>query len=98
MSPPNPMSQEEAGERAVFLATRDRYAVRGGLVTVPEELTVVKESGRGILLVDPKGKNTDNEVLLAGVRKRGVIEAVWSFTQNVFTTCAVQTNSSKDEL
>jgi hypothetical protein len=38
MSPPNPMIQEEAGEHAVFLATSDRYAVRGGLVPVPAGL------------------------------------------------------------
>jgi len=99
MSPPNPTSQEEAGARAVFLATSDRYAVQGGgLVPVPEGLGVVKKSGGGIFLVHPQGESADNESLLADLRKRGVDEAVWSFTQEVFASCAAQASSSKDEL
>jgi hypothetical protein len=85
MSPLNPMSQEEAGQRAVFLATSNRYAIQGGLVPAPDGLTVVKKSGREVFLADPKGESADNEGLLAGLRKRGVDEAVWSFTQNIFT-------------
>lgn len=89
MSPPNPMSQEDAGAGFVFLATSDRYAVQGGgLVPVPEELGVVKKSGGGIFLADPQGESADNERLLAGLRKRGVDEVVWSFTQKVVAACA----------
>ena len=62
MLPPNPLSQEEAGERAVFLATSDRYAVREGVGPVPDGLAVVKKLGGGIFLIDPKGKTVDNEV------------------------------------
>jgi hypothetical protein len=98
MSPPNPTSQEEAGARAVFLTTSDRYAVHGGLVPVPGGLEAVKKSGGGIFLVDPQGERADNEQLLAGLRERGVDEAVWSFTQEVFAACAAQAGSSKDEL
>ena len=98
MSPSSPRSQGEAGERALFLATNDRYAVHGGLVPVPEGLEVVKRSGGGIFLVDPQGESTDNEHLLAELRKRGVDEAVWSFTQRVFAACAAQAGGSKDEL
>ncbi|KAF4635675.1 hypothetical protein G7Y89_g2408 [Cudoniella acicularis] len=101
MSPPNPMSQEEGGARALFLATSDRYTVPGGggLVPKPDGLEVAKKSGGGIFLIDPLGESTDNEGLLAEWRKRGVDEAVWSFTQKVFAACADQgTDSSKDEL
>ncbi|EXJ86141.1 hypothetical protein A1O1_06511 [Capronia coronata CBS 617.96] len=88
MSPPNPMSMEETGARALFLATNDRYAVQpGGLVSVPEGLEVAKRSGGGIFLVDPLGEETNNESLLADLRARGVDEAVWRFTQRVFATC-----------
>ncbi|TAQ89947.1 hypothetical protein B7494_g1732 [Chlorociboria aeruginascens] len=72
---PNPTSQEEAGARAVFLATSDRYAVEGGgLVPAPEGLGVIKKSGGGIFLVDPDGESTDNEELLSTLRTRGVDE------------------------
>ncbi|MCJ1384399.1 hypothetical protein MMC17_007515 [Xylographa soralifera] len=99
MSQANPMRQEEAGARAVFLATSDRYAVQGGgLVPVPEGLGVVKKSGGGIFLVDPQGESTDNEGLLAGLRERGVDETVWSFTQKVFAASAAQAGSSNNEL
>jgi len=75
MSPPNQMDQEEAGERALFLATSDRYAVeKGGLVPVPEGLGVAKISGGGIFLINPQGESTDNERVLAGLRQRGVDE------------------------
>jgi beta-glucanase (GH16 family) len=94
MSPPNPMIQEEAGEHAVFLATSNRYAVRGGLVPVPAGLNGSEGVWRGIFLIDPKGESSDNESLLDGLRTRGVGEAVWSFTQNVFSTCGAQASSS----
>ncbi|KAM5342038.1 hypothetical protein ACJ41O_015069 [Fusarium nematophilum] len=94
MSPPNPMSQEEGGVRALFLATNDRYSVQGGLVPVPEGVGALKKSGGGIFLVDPQGESVNNERVLAGLRKRGVDEAVWSFTQKVFATHG----GSKDEL
>ncbi|MCJ1243312.1 hypothetical protein MMC30_000509 [Trapelia coarctata] len=38
LNAPNPMSQDEAGQRAVFHSTNDRYAVPAGLVPVPEGL------------------------------------------------------------
>jgi hypothetical protein len=63
----------------------------------PGGITVVNKSGRGIFLVDPKGESADNERLLAGLRKRGLDEAVWSFTHNVFATCAAQGSIYKDE-
>jgi NAD(P)-dependent dehydrogenase (short-subunit alcohol dehydrogenase family) len=97
MSPPNPSTQDDAGARAVFLATSDRYAVHGGLVPIPEGVGLVKKSGGGIFLVDPQGESADNEYLLADLRKRGVDKAVWSFTQEVFAACS-KVRSSNDEL
>lgn len=65
---------------------------------VPEGLMVTRKSGGGIFLVDPKGESADHERLLSGLRKRGVGEAVWGFTKNVFSTCGAQASSFKDEL
>jgi hypothetical protein len=98
MSPPNPMSVEESGARAVFLVTCDRYAVQGGLFPMPDGLENVKKSGRGLFLVNPQGESTDNERVLAGLRERGVDEEVWTFTQQVFAACEAKDGSSKDEL
>jgi hypothetical protein len=98
MLPPNPTSADEAGQRALFLATNDRYAVHGGLVPVPIGLSVAKKSGGGIFLVDPQGESADSEHLLAGLRKRGVDETVWRFTEKVFAASTAQAGHSKDEL
>ncbi|EXJ79099.1 hypothetical protein A1O3_08600 [Capronia epimyces CBS 606.96] len=99
MSPPDQMALDEAGARAVFLATNDRYAVQvdtqeggggggpPGLVPVPDGLEVAKTSAGGIFLIDPLGEPTDNERVLADLRERGVDEAVWNFTQDVFAAC-----------
>lgn len=97
MSPPNPASAADAGARALFLATSDRYAVpgSGSLVPVPEGLAGVKRSGGGIFLVGAEGDGVDNEGVLAGMRKRGVDETVWKFTLKVFAAC---TEAAKDEL
>lgn len=95
MSPPNQMSQDEAGARALFLATNDRYSVKGGLVSIPEGLEAAKKTGGGVFIVDPEGESTDNEKVLAGMRERGVDKAVWSFTEKVFAAHAGQ---PKDEL
>lgn len=98
MSPPNPSTQVDAGARAVFLATNDRYAVQGGLVPVPEGLKPAEKSGDGVFLVDPDGKIANNEDLLADLRKRDVGKVVWSFTQEVFAACTSKVRSSNDEL
>ncbi|KAJ5655733.1 hypothetical protein N7507_007683 [Penicillium longicatenatum] len=98
MSPPNPTSADEAGQRALFLATNDRYSVHGGLVPMPIGLSVSKRSGGGIFLVDPEGESADNEHLLSGLRKRGMDKTVWRFTETVFATLTAQGGYSKDEL
>ncbi|RSM02082.1 hypothetical protein CEP52_008228 [Fusarium oligoseptatum] len=95
MSPPNQMSQDEGGARALFLATNDRYSVKGGLVPIPEGLGTAEKTGGGVFIVDPEGESTDNEKVLAGMRERGVDKAVWNFTEKVF---AVHAGKPKDEL
>lgn len=61
MSFPDPMDQDEAGKRVVFMATNDRYSVlEGGFVPVPDGLEVAKKSDGGIFLVNPQGESTDN--------------------------------------
>ncbi|KAJ4302662.1 hypothetical protein N0V90_001551 [Kalmusia sp. IMI 367209] len=98
-SPPGEvMSAEESGERGLFLATSDRYAVREGLVAVPEGIEAVRKSGGGIYLVDPLGEGKDNEEVLGEMRKRGVDGAVWEFTQKVFDECLAKGESDKTEL
>ena len=98
MSPPNPMSQEEGGARAAFFATNDRYAVKCGLLPVPDGITTLKKSGGGIFLIGPEGESTDNEVVLADMRRRGVDKTVWSFTQRIFDDCRTRASGTKDEL
>ncbi|OJJ57388.1 hypothetical protein ASPSYDRAFT_153805 [Aspergillus sydowii CBS 593.65] len=100
MSPPNPTSADEAGQRGAFIATNDRYAVQEGLVPVPVGLSPVQRSGGGIFLVDPAGEGSNNERVLAGLRKRGVDDAVWRFTEGIFASAAEVGRSSqaKDEL
>ena len=90
MEPQNQMSVEEAGARGVFLATSDRYAVDGN--------EAVQKSGGGIFLIHPSGESTDNEVLLADLRSRGVDKKVWRFTRKIFDYCAARARSEKDEL
>ncbi|KAE9379559.1 hypothetical protein N431DRAFT_434513 [Stipitochalara longipes BDJ] len=90
MVPPNQMNLEEAGARGMFLATSERYAVQGK--------RFVQKSGGGIFLIDPFCESTDNEALLADLRRRGVDEKVWTFTQGIFDSCAAREGGSKDEL
>ncbi|KAK5716510.1 hypothetical protein LTR15_009401 [Elasticomyces elasticus] len=87
MKPPNPISQDEAGQRALFLSTSDRFAVHHGLVPVPEGLEVLQKSGGGLFLVGPEGEIKDSEKVLAPMRQRGVDKEVWSFTQDIFSKC-----------
>lgn len=98
MSPPNPMSEEEAGARALFLSTSDRYAVQTGLVAIPEGLDAATKSGGGVFLVNPQGESTDNEALLGEMRRRGLDETVWNFTLEIFSECAAHPKGAKDEL
>jgi NAD(P)-dependent dehydrogenase (short-subunit alcohol dehydrogenase family) len=81
---PDVMSADESGVRGLFYATSDRYAVKSGLVPVPEGLEVVKTSGGGIFLLDPQGEATDNEKVLAPQRESGAQERLWKFTEEIY--------------
>ena len=83
---------------AEIFATNDRYAVKCGLVPIPDGIATLQKSGGGILLISPKGESTDNEVVLADMRRRGVDKIVWSFTQRIFDDCRTRTSGTKDEL
>ncbi|KAK9414954.1 putative NAD(P)-binding domain-containing protein [Seiridium unicorne] len=98
MNIPDPMSQEESGARALFLATSDRYAVQKGLVAVPEGVEMAEKTRGGIFLVGPLGETIDKEVVLTDMRERGVGEAVWNFTQMVFAASVAQSDERRDEL
>jgi NAD(P)-dependent dehydrogenase (short-subunit alcohol dehydrogenase family) len=93
LRPPNPMDQDEAGQRAVFYGTNDRYATQQqqqdpGLVPVPEGLKVLEKTAGGVFLVGPLGESkvNDSEAALASMRERGVDKKVWKFTQDMFDT------------
>jgi NAD(P)-dependent dehydrogenase (short-subunit alcohol dehydrogenase family) len=90
LNPPNPRSPDEAGQRAVFNSTNDRYAVRAGLVPVPEGLEVLQRSGGGIFLIGPLGETKDSEAVLGPMRERGLDEKVWNFTQEIFSACTAK--------
>ncbi|OHE92446.1 hypothetical protein CORC01_12237 [Colletotrichum orchidophilum] len=92
------MSVEEAGARGLFLATSDRYDCRGreGLVRVPEGVEDVKKSGGGIFLVDQQGESVENEEVLGDMRRRGLDEKVWKFTQELFDDCLGQSGKPNE--
>ncbi|KAK3629722.1 hypothetical protein LTR56_017118 [Elasticomyces elasticus] len=87
LNPPNPISQDEGGQRALFLSTSDRFAVQPGLVPIPDGLEVLPRSGGGMFLVGPQGEMKDSEKVLAPMRQRGVDKQVWRFTQDMFSKC-----------
>lgn len=81
---PYTMPVDESGARGLFYATSDRYAVKNGLVPVPEGLEAAKTSGGGIFLLDPQGEVTDNEKVLAPQREKGIQEVLWKFTEEIY--------------
>ncbi|PNP49289.1 hypothetical protein THARTR1_09957 [Trichoderma harzianum] len=96
LNPPNPMDQDEAGQRAVFYCTNDRYAGTSGLVPVPDGLEVLEKTPGGVFLIGPLGETKVNqsEAALADMRKRGVDEKVWKFTQELFETAIAKAASA----
>ncbi|KAI9902307.1 hypothetical protein N3K66_001659 [Trichothecium roseum] len=100
MTLPDPMSAEESGQRGVFHATSDMYARHGSLVpSVSGELPgavagVAKTTAGGIWLLDPRGEGTDNEKVLAEMRKDGLPDRVWEFTRGIFASAITTTTST----
>ena len=93
MKLPDPMSAVESGQRGVFHATSDRYARHGSLVpsVSGELLGVAKTTAGGIWLLDPRGEVTDNEKVLAEMRKDGLPDRVWEFTRGIFASAITTT-------
>lgn len=98
MGLPNPMSQDESGQRALYLATSDRYAVEKGFVGDLDGSGDAKQSGGGIFLVGPQGESRDNEAFLKDMRDRGVAENIWKFTEKVFAESIGEGSGRKTEL
>lgn len=92
LNPSNPRSQDEAGQRILFAATSDRYAVQSavqsavppGRVPVPEGLQPASPSAGGIFLLGADGEVKDSEAVLGPMRERGLDERVWLFTKTKF--------------
>jgi hypothetical protein len=89
------VSNQECGERQLFLATSARYpagtsekAASG--VPLADGLTIAEgtngESGSGVYSVESKGESSGPKVveLLAKMRKEGTGEKVWNDTQEEF--------------
>jgi NAD(P)-dependent dehydrogenase (short-subunit alcohol dehydrogenase family) len=88
LNPPNPRTQDEAGKRALFLATSDKYAVKNSLVPLGEGSSRAQRSGGGIFMIGAEGEEKNNEAVLRGMRERQIDQKVWDFTQEVFQKIA----------
>ncbi len=81
-------SVEDAGARALFYLTSDRYSVGNGTVPLPEGIEKSPRTQGGIFLSNAKSESVGNEKLLADFRARGVDEQVWRHTMEIFDACA----------
>jgi NAD(P)-dependent dehydrogenase (short-subunit alcohol dehydrogenase family) len=94
LNPANPRTQSEAGERALFIATSDKYAIKAGLAPLAENSSRVPRSGGGIFMVGSQGEEKNNEIVLRDMRERQVDQKVWDFTQEVFARIAQDAKQS----
>ena len=83
-------SVDEAGARALFYSTSDRYSVSDGMVPLAEGMEKSPKSEGGIFLSNEKSESLDNEKILADFRARGVDEQVWRHTMEIFDACATR--------
>ncbi|KAJ9503061.1 hypothetical protein LTR99_007065 [Exophiala xenobiotica] len=86
-------SVEDAGARALFYATSDRYSVDNGMVPLVEGIEKSPKTQGGIFLSNDKSESVDNEKLLADFRARKVDEQVWRHTMEIFDACATNAAS-----
>ncbi|KAH8821854.1 hypothetical protein F5884DRAFT_769227 [Xylogone sp. PMI_703] len=86
-------SADEAGARALFCLTSDRYSVDGSLVPLAEGVEKSPRSGGGIFLSNEKSESVDNEKVLADLRERGINELAWKHTMEIFDACAAKVSS-----
>lgn len=83
-------SADDAGAKALFYATSDRYSVSddgNGLVPLIEGVQKSPRSGGGVFLSNEKSESVDNEKVLADFRARRVDEKVWKHTMEIFDAC-----------
>jgi hypothetical protein len=73
-------SVDEAGAKALFYSTSDRYSVGDGTVPLAEGIEKSPKSEGGVFLSNEKSESADNEKLLVDFRARGVDEQVWRHT------------------
>ncbi len=86
-------SVDEAGARALFYSTSDRYLVGDGTVPLAEGIEKSPKSEGGVFLSNEKSESIDNEKLLGDFRARGVDEQVWRHTMKIFNACATKARS-----
>ncbi|KFA54049.1 hypothetical protein S40293_09840 [Stachybotrys chartarum IBT 40293] len=79
---------DEAGARALFYLTSDRYSMKNGTVPLADGIEKSPLSAGGIFLSNEKSESVDNEKVLADFRARGVDKQVWTHTLEIFDTCA----------
>jgi NAD(P)-dependent dehydrogenase (short-subunit alcohol dehydrogenase family) len=87
------ISLDEAGARALYYSTSDRYSVNDGTVPLANGVQKSSKSGGGIFLGNEKNESVDNEKILADFRARGVDEQVWKHTMEIFSACAAKAQS-----
>jgi NAD(P)-dependent dehydrogenase (short-subunit alcohol dehydrogenase family) len=80
-------SVDEAGARALFYLTSDRYSIKNGTVPLADEIAKSPMSAGGIFLSNETSENVDNEKVLADFRARGVDKQVWRHTIEIFNAC-----------
>ena len=83
-------SVDEAGARALFYSTSDRYSVSDGTVPLAEGMRKSPKSEGGVFLSNEKSESVDNEKTLADFRVRGVDEQVWRHTIGIFDICVTK--------
>jgi NAD(P)-dependent dehydrogenase (short-subunit alcohol dehydrogenase family) len=86
-------SAHEAGARALFYLTSDRYSDGDGTVPLAEGIEKSPTSEGGVFLSDEKSESIDNEKILRDFRARGVHEQVWRHTMEIFDACAAKAQS-----
>ena len=81
------ISAQEAGSRVLFYGTSARYAVEGGAgaaVPLVQGVEKATPTEKGVFLLDAKGESSGDKKLLEDFEKRGVSDAVWTWTEEVF--------------
>lgn len=86
-------SVDDAGARALFYLTSDRYSVNGGIVPLAEGVEKSPKSEGNCFLSDEKSETADNEKILADFRTRGVDDQVWRHMTQIFSSCTRKASS-----